>query len=434
MSAQSLAPLPPPDDRVSHYTIILFGLFFSLFAAFGIWAALGELDIVSIANGEVVPSSQVKRIQHLEGGIVSKLLVREGDRVKKDQPLVELASTVRAADLGELRVRTTGRRVEIARLEAEAAGIGKPELDEDLLKDYPDLVREALVLFESRRRNLDISEARQRELVTQRQQDVREFASRIRNQKRSLTLLNEQIKISEGLLKKDLTNRYKHIDLLKEASRLKGSIEQDSVALSRAQSTLTEARGELKSVRSTFDEIVRQELEEARRNLDELSQRLNKFEDSMRRTVLRSPVEGVIKTLYVVTRGGVLRPGDTVLDIVPADDRLIIEAKLPTQDIGFVQPGQSAVIRLASADAMRFDKMLGTVINVSPDALITQEGMPFYKVRIETERDHFRRKDFKYQLFPGMRVVANIRTGTRSVLQFLIDPFFHSLDQAMQER
>jgi adhesin transport system membrane fusion protein len=169
-------------------------------------------------------------------------------------------------------------------------------------------------------------------------------------------------------------------------------------------------------------------------NYNELLQRILKFEDNLSRTVLRSPVNGVVKTLYVVTIGGVLKPGFTVVDIVPGGDRLIIEAKLPTQDIGYVRRGQQALVMLASADAMRFGNLTGKVVRVSPDTLVTNEGMPFYKVRIETEQDHFQRGKLKYQLFPGMQVMTNIQTGQRTVLEYIFDPFLRSFNDAMLER
>ena len=149
---------------------------------------------------------------------------------------------------------------------------------------------------------------------------------------------------------------------------------------------------------------------------------------------MRSPVDGTIKTLYVVTVGGVIRPGDTIVDIVPAGDRLIIEAKLPTQDIGYVALGQAAIIKLASSDAMRFGGLKGNVVNISPDTLLTPEGMPYYKVRIETESDHFQRGQLRYNLFPGMQVVASIQTGKRTVLQYILDPLRGAMSDALQER
>ena len=159
-----------------------------------------------------------------------------------------------------------------------------------------------------------------------------------------------------------------------------------------------------------------------------------KFEDSLRRTVLRSPVDGVIKSLYVFTIGGVVSPGGTVVDIVPGGDRLIIEAKLPPQDIGYVHAGQTVLVTLASSDSNRFGYLEGSVANVSPDTLVSPEGEAFYKVRITTKNAYFERNSLRYTLVPGVQVMASIRTGQRSILAYLTDPFMASARTAMRER
>ena len=264
-------------------------------------------------------------------------------------------------------------------------------------------------------------------------QDIQEITARIQNNRTTLGFLEEQISISEELLKDDLTNRYNHLSLLQDASRLNGRAAEDAAALARARSTLKEAQVQLAGIQRRFNEEARTALEDARRQFEERTQRLLKFEDSVRRTVLRSPVDGVVKTLNVATLGGVLRPGLTVAEIVPGQDRLVIEARLPTQDIGYVRAGQKTIVKLASSDAVRFDGLIGVVTNVSPDTLVTSEGVPFYKVRIETDADHFG-GDLRYDLFPGMQVVASIHTGRRTILRYLLDPFRASMDGALRER
>jgi len=433
-----MSPLPteqlPPPGQVGGATHGFLGLCVIACAAFGAWAFIGTLDIVSMAMGEVIPSSQVKSIAHLEGGIVRKISVREGQRVKKGQPLVELEPTSSGADLGELKVRLASLDIEVARLEAEATGVGAPKFTAQMEKISPDLVKKARGLFEARRKALKGRFNTQREAIDQRRQSIQEITARMRNTSNSLTLLAEKIAISEELLKEDLTNRFQHLDLLKEQSNLKGRNEEDAAALRGARSALKEAQSKLESITDGFREEASKELEAAQLNLKELSQRLQKFEDSVQRTVLRSPVDGVVKTLHISTRGGVVRAGDTVIDIVPAGDRLVIEARLPTQDIGYVQTGQKAMVKLASADARRFGSLPGKVINVSPDTLISEKGVPFYKVRIETESDHFARGKLKYQLFPGMQVIADVQTGSRTVFEYLAGPFLTSMTGAMRER
>ena len=402
--------------------------------AIAAWAYYGKLDVVSMATGEVVPFSQIKTVQHLEGGIVSEILVREGEEVKRGQPIVVLEATASGADVGELQINVTSLRVEIARLEAEASGADKPVFADDLMAERADLVSQAVDFFDARRDRQNSQIASQTETIVQRQQDIREITARVKNQKNNLELLDEQIAISVELMKEDLTNRYNHLELLKDASQIKGRIEEDAVALLRSRAALKEARAEMDGISTSIKEEAQKDLEDKRRRLDELNQRLGKFEDSLKRTTLRSPVDGVVKTLHVFTRGGVVRPGGDLVEIVPGEDRLIVEARLPIQDIGYVRPGQIARLKLASPDAVRFGSMDGTVTVVSPDTLVTQQGQAFYKVRVETERSYFERGPLRYQLYPGMQIMASILTGERTVLEYLLTPFLYTMDSALEER
>ncbi|MEE2746724.1 MAG: HlyD family type I secretion periplasmic adaptor subunit [Pseudomonadota bacterium] len=402
--------------------------------AFLIWASMGELAVISMSEGEVVPSSQVKTIQHLEGGIVRKISVREGDEVALGQPLVELESTATGADVTENIAMIHSLKVEVARLVAESKGRKRVVFNEKLVKQNPGLVEEALNLFASRRDRLSNELASQKGFISQRKEEIQEISARVRNSKNTLNLLSEQIGISDQLLKEELTNRYKHLSLLREASALKGSVEEGQAALERAKYALTQARVNLQRIQNRYDEETRTALEAARRQLGELEPRLTKFRDNLKRTTLRSPVSGIVKTVYVATIGGVIAPGASVVDIVPVDDRLVIEARLRPQDIGFVQTGQNAMIKLASSDALRFDKLEGKVVTVSPDTVSAPGGQPFYRVRIETQRDHFKRGIMKYSLFPGMQVFVSIHTGERTVMEYLMDPFLGSLGDALTER
>lgn len=413
---------------------------------FGIWASVSPLDIVSNAIGEVVPSSRVKRIQHLEGGIVSAIHVREGDVVEIGQPLIELEATASDSTVEEINIRIASLKTEIVRLETESSWFrqdGDGVLDpfaiditfpEDLQRDAPGMVNQARDLYQVRRERFVNDVNAKREFVKQREQDIREISARIRNQEKSLEYVREQIAISEELLKDKLTTRYKHLGFLKEESNLVSRIEEDNAALVRARSLMSAAQKELGDVSNTFREDVQDSLRKARQEILEYSQRLRKTSDSLHRTVIRSPARGTVKTVYVRGEGEVVRPGMTVLDIVPAGDKLIIEAHLALGDIGYVQAGQPATVKLATGDARMFGALDGVVRNISPDAITTPEGETYYRVLVETESDHFQRNGRRYQLYPGMRLLVGIKTGERTVLEYLIYPYFDKLYYGLRER
>ncbi len=418
-------------DRLTHVFFLLCVLLVSAAAA---WTYYGRLDVVSTAIGEVIPSSQVKNVQHLEGGIVREIMVREGDHVKTGQPLINLEPIASGADVEELNARMTALSADITRLKAEAEGLKTLTFSSKLITNHADLIRETTAFFNIRKRRLKNQLDAQQEKITGTKEQMEEITVRIKNAKTMLGILNKQVEISTNLLKDKLTNRMKHLDLVKEVTTVKSSISEDKAAFRVARAAHKGALKRLDSIGDTFVEKTREELETKRRSLEEFSSRVRKFEDSLRRTVLRSPVDGVIKTLHVVTVGGVVAPGGTVVDVVPAGDRLIIEAKLPPQDIGYVHAGQSALVTLASADSSRFGNLNGEVIQVSPDTIESADGQVFYKVRIATEKDRFERDGAIYQLVPGVQVSTSIRTGERSVLAYITDPFLSSAKQALRER
>ena len=406
----------------------------SLMFFFLIWAAVGQLDVVSTASGQVIPSSKVKSVQHLEGGIILEIKVREGDAVTAGQPLVVLEKIFQGASVEELEVRINSLKAEVARLEALATGKGELVFPEGLAAGHPELVRETLDYFHASSRRLETELAGQRENIVQRRQDISEIEARLRNNAKSLKLVRDQIRLSAELLRDNLTTEFQHLAYLREESKLLNKIEQDRAALPRAKSSLIEAQGQLEGIENEFREGAGEDLLKSRQELEEFTQRMRKFEDSLLRTVIRSPVDGLVKKLHFVTIGGVVRAGDTIVDVVPSSDRLVVEAHLPISDIGYVQAGQEAVVKLASSDAARFGKLEGTVMHVSPDTFVTPDGATYYSVRIETQGDSFTHGDFEYKLIPGMLVVAYIHTGKRTVLEYLLDPFIGAMDQALQER
>lgn len=401
--------------------------------AFVLWAALSPLDVVSVAMGEVQPSGRVKNVQHLEGGIVSDIRVREGQSVAQGDPLVVLESILSDATVDELAVRIAGLRLDIARLEAEATGAESVTFPPELVASYPELVDEQRELFAERQRRFSAQKSGAQQNVRQRSEDIREIAARLRSSRERLALVQEQVDISEKLLRDRLTTRYKHLQLLDELARLKSAIEEDQAALARARSALREAGDDADKAQAGFREGAREDLAEARGELGEFEKRMARYRDSQRRTTITSPVDGVVKSLAVTTEGGVIQPGGSVASIVPEGEQLVVEANLPIADVGYVREGQLAFVRLATRDAARFGRLAGTVMRVSPDTF-SKDNQTFYRVRIETRADHFGSGAMRYELVPGMLVEAYIHIGQRTVLQYLLEPFYNAMGVVMVER
>jgi membrane fusion protein, adhesin transport system len=422
------------EKNMSSSTHIFFFLLLALLVAFGTWASVRMIDIVSQVQGEVVPSSQIQAVQHLEGGIIKRILVKEGQVVERGQTLVELKTTANDADVGELQSRVVGLTVDIARLTAASNNLPAIPKVSDLEVEYPKLMQEARRQFKIGRENHKQDLESQKEAIAQKKHKITEVSARLRNKKKRLKLLNEQISISTTLLKDNIATRYEHLNLLKEANSLQSDIEEGRALFHQMESSLKEERAKLAKISSNYKNKAVDELEELRQRLRETTNRLAKYKDNLQRTTVTAPMDGIVKTLYLVTLGGVVKPGGTILDMVPINDKLVIDARLPIQDVGYISTNQSATIRLASNDANRFGVIEGKVVSISPDTLISDSGGAYYKIRIETEKNTFQSGDFTYRLYPGMIISASIHTDQRTIADYFLSPFLSTMGTALGER
>jgi adhesin transport system membrane fusion protein len=414
-------------------------IFISMIVVFLLWAGIGELDVVSMAMGEVGPSGHIKTVQHLEGGIIRKILVREGDKVGVDQPLIVLEPTVSSTEVAEHTIQLNSLQAKIIRLNAEINKAksnidSPPAFPGELKSEAPDLVRRETDIFYNRQQRLKQQITVQKALVRQYQSHIEEFSARMTGTSHIRTFIEEQVDISESLLKQNFSNRMNHIDLLRQLADLKTRQKTDATALKRMRESIQEAKSRLKLVKIVFLEEAYNELRDAQRSFDILQKRNLKNEDSLQRTIVRSPVDGIVKTLFIFTIGGILKPGGSVAEIVPAEDHLVIEAHLPVSDVGYVQTNQAVKLRLASPDAVRLGAIDGTVSYISPDSFTQKSGTPFFRVKIKANQDHFGTSDHPYRLSPGLIIQCSIITGSRTVLEYILGPFNQAIETAMLER
>ncbi|MBF0261942.1 MAG: HlyD family type I secretion periplasmic adaptor subunit [Magnetococcales bacterium] len=418
-------------DRHARRMLLVSALFFGLLL---LWAAHAPLDVTTQAQGVVMPSSRVKSIQHLEGGIVQEILVREGETVRRDQPLLRLDPLRSNADFEELKRRLMGLLAEMGRLSAEVEEHDAPVFDPEVVEADPERVKTELATFQARRERFAHELSTLKSSVSQREQELVENRIRLESNQKILATVIDQVEISQKMMEGKLTSRMTHLELVRQQRNIEGQIAADKAAQPRLNAALKESRERADSLRANFLESARKDLTLARQNYDEQSQRLKKFRQAQDLTILRSPVEGIVKSMAVATEGGVIGPGQTVMEIVPVEDRLIIDARLPVQDIGYVHAGQKVWVALNSQDAVLFGRIAGAVEGVSPDALVTSEGKTFYRIRIVTDRNRFEAKEQSYALYPGVQVVCMILIGSRTVLDYLLTPWLRSLQATFQER
>ncbi|MEO5345746.1 MAG: HlyD family type I secretion periplasmic adaptor subunit [Magnetococcus sp. YQC-9] len=422
-----------PEALIRH-TRRLFYASALFFGALLVWAAHAPLDVTTQAQGVVMPSSRIKSIQHLEGGIVQEILVKEGETVARNQPLLRLDPIRSTADFDELKRRQWGLLAEMGRLTAEVEERDAPHFDPELVRGSPELVRAETATFQTRHERFQHELSTLKSAVIQREQEVVENRIRLEHNQKILATVIDQVEISQKMMEGKLTSRLNHLDLVRQQRNVEGQIAADKAAQPRLNAALKEARERTDSLRANFLEAARKELTKARQDYEEATQRLKKLQQTQDLTILRSPVEGIVKSIAVATEGGVIGPGQTVMEIVPVEDRLIIDARLPVQDIGYVHAGQQVWVTLNSQDAVLFGRIAGTVEGVSPDAVVTQEGKTFYRIRIVTARNRFEAVEQSYALYPGVQVVCMILIGSRTVLEYLLTPWLRSLQATFQER
>jgi len=408
--------------------VIIFGL-----VGFIVWAALSPLDIVSIAEGSVTPSGRVQTIQHLEGGIIRKFHVKEGDVVVKGQVLANLDRVASASDYGELTARLHSLGIELVRLEAESKGNDEPNFGE-FKKSNPGLVEKVNALFYARRNSLKTNIYAGEKELAQRSEDIKLYTARLTNNHARLKLVEEQVTIGERLIERKLSNRYEQLERLKEKNSIESQLGDDRISLVRAMEAEKAAQAGIETVVNEYQTDVLFQLSNIRQQLNEANERLQKYSDNVKRTELRAPMSGIVKTIYVSTEGGVVAPGGVIMDIVPQDETLIIEAQLPPKDIGHVIIGQKTFFQLSSEEAMEFGRIEGEVEHVSPDTMTTEDGIPYYTIRIRTTETAFKNGESVYKLVPGVLVSVGIVTGQRSVLAYFLEPLFRTLPFTLSER
>ena len=401
--------------------------------AIGIWASLTSLDEVSVARGEVVPQGATKLIQHLEGGLVQEVSVREGDAVKAGEPLLRLILGATGVNRPELEVRRDGLALRRARLASEAAGT-EVEFPEDAAQRQPQIAASELAAKDGRQRELTTALSVLSEQILQRGSEVRELESTLSALADDLKIATEKLKISSNLMKDGLTSRLEHLDAQRDVGRLVGERKTVAEKIIGAKSALAEAEARRNELRERFAGQVREELGTVEVELRRADELLSEATAQSSRTVIRSPIDGIVKNLRYNTVGGVVRPGEPIMEIVPQRDRLVIEAQLDPTDRGYVRPGQQALVKLTTYDFVRYGGLEGEVVRIAPDTDVSRSGRPYFTVVVETKKTWLGETKDALPISPGMEATVDIKTGKRTVINYLLQPVLKLRSEAFRER
>lgn len=402
-----------------------------------VWAALAQVDEVTHAEGQIIPSSQVQIVQNLEGGIVQEILVREGDVVDKDQILLRIDDTRFASSYQEGRLKYLALLAQVSRLSAETEG--KPlTLPQEIEKEAPQLAEDARRLYLTRQQELASSVQILQQQRDQRQQELFEMQSRLGQLERSYALLRDELDRTAPLAAEGVISEVELLRLKRQVNEVRGDLDGIRLRLPAARSALQESRDKIEDVRIKFRTEAQGLLNDAKAELAATAENNTAALDRVTRTSVRSPVRGTVKRLKVTTVGGVVQPGMDLVEVVPLEDSLLVEAKVEPRDIAFLHPGQRAMVKLTAYDSTIYGALEATLEHISADS-ITQEDdkggqRSFFLIRVRTVDRGYVKDGEHLPIIPGMTATVDVLTGRKSVLHYLLRPINRARERALRER
>jgi len=395
-----------------------------------LWAALAPVDEVTRGEAKVVPTRQVQIIQSVDGGVVEEILVREGQVVEAGQKLLRVDPTRFASSLGESRVSQQALRAKAERLQALTQGRAF-QPPEDLLKDAPDIVAQERSLYESRRAELSAQLSITQSQLSQRQQELNEARSRKEAAERSLELVQRELNATRPMVNSGAVSEVEVLRLEQQVARLRGDRDQSGAQISRVQAAIGEAQRRIDEVQLNARNQMSVELSDTMSRLSALSEGGRALEDKVAKADIKSPVRGTVKRLLVNTVGGVVQPGREVVEVVPLDEALILEAQITPRDIAFLRPGLEAMVKFTAYDFAIYGGLKAEVESIGADSVIDDKGNAFYRVRLRTREAGLGEG---LPIIPGMVAQVDILTGKKTVLSYLLKPVLRAKANALSER
>ncbi|MDY0391548.1 MAG: HlyD family type I secretion periplasmic adaptor subunit [Desulfobulbus oligotrophicus] len=418
------------DPRGGRLIVWLVGLFILCFL---VWSAWAEIDEVTRGDGKVIPSQQIQVVQNLEGGILAKLLVQVGDVVDKDQLLLEIDKTRFSAPYQESRASYLALKAQIARLEAETHD--KPfNVPEEVSKEKPEIGLREQKLYTSRKEQLTAKLQILQEQHTQRKQELAELRSKLEELRRTSGLLQRELAMTKPLIAQGAVSEVEVLRLQRQHSEMSGAIETTRIAIPKVESKIAEAKKAMESEQLAFHNAARSELNEAYAKLEGVSANAEALMDRLQRTAVRSPVRGSINQIKVNTIGGTIQPGMDLIEIVPLEDTLLVEARIKPADIAFLHPNQPAIIKFTAYDFTTYGGLEADLEHISADSITDKEGNDFYLIRLRTKQNFLGSKDKPLPIIPGMVASVDILTGKKTILSYLLKPVLRAKATALRER
>lgn len=395
-----------------------------------LWAALAEVDEVTRGSGKVIPSSQLQVIQSLDGGIVSEILVREGQVVDKDQLLLKIDETRFVSSLRENRAEYLSLVAKAARLTALAEG--KPfAVPPEVVKEFPQVAAQERTLYDARRMELEAQVGIARQQLAQRNQELVEVRARHASAAQGHELTQRELAATKPLLGSGAVSEVEVLRLERDVGRYRGERDQAAAQINRIQAAIGEAVRKIEEVELNFRNEARMQLADVSGKVNALSEGSTALTDRVKHSSVKSPVRGTVKRLLFNTVGGVVQPGNPIIEVVPLEDTLLLEARVHPKDIAFLRPGQPAIVRFTAYDFAIYGSLDAVLEHIGADTVTDDDGNAFYICRVRTHKSNLGEN---LPIMPGMVAEVDIKTGKKTVLSYLLKPILRAKAVALTER
>lgn len=417
------------QPRKLHYMVLVFLIFIAIFL---IWAHFTKIDEIARGQGSVIPSGQNQIVQNLEGGIISDIYAEEGDIVQKGEILLRINNAKSFSLKSAQVIKEKSTKAKIERLKAQLDG-NTFSVSSQKDSDMELFLRNEKELFDSNIATLDSKIAAIEDKLSQKQSELSDARQTKKHLQASLEMIKEEVSMTEPLVERGVKSRVEFLGLQREANNAQKELSSASFTIERLLSEITELKNNRSQIRQEFEGQTREELNEALTQLKEIQANLEGVNDQVMRTTVVSPQNGVVKKLFVNTIGGAVKPAQDLVEIVPTDEKLLVEVKIKPSDIAFIYKGQEAIVKFSAYDFAIYGGLKAKVQNISPDT-ITEEKETYYLVTVETEKNHINRGGKELKIIPGMVADVDILTGKKSILDYILKPILKTTQYTFTER
>jgi adhesin transport system membrane fusion protein len=426
LSAAVLETTPTRLRIVLYFWIVAIILFL-------VWANYAYIDEIARGDGEVIPSGENQMIQNLEGGIVEEILVKEGDSVKKGQILLKIDNQKSVSSFSSNEIKAASLQAKVLRLKAEASGLDFV-VPENVKKELGQFIENERSLYETNKRELTSKLNALREKLQQRKEELREAYSQRDHLESSYSMISREVRMTKPMVAKGVRSKIDFLKLKREANEIASKYDAAKKSIPRLRSAIKEVQSNIKETKLNFQSQAKEKLNETMAELKGLKATSTALEDQVTRTIVKSPMKGIVQRLFVHTVGGVIKPGQDIMEIVPSDETLLVKVRIKPKDIAFIYKGQRAIVKFTAYDFAIYGGLEGKVVQISPDSIKDDEGNVFYEVRIKTDKNYIGRNGKRLKIIPGMTTTVDIITGKKTVLDYILKPILKTKQYTFTER